>query len=77
MLRVSEPLKNMAKKTLTALLLDREGKGPNPLLLSVIQEQLSGRSRPVVHFIPSDKSGDKRVSDNYVYVGHSEIGGIH
>ena len=51
---LSNEMKTMAKKSLSALLLDHKGQGPNPLLLSVIQEQLSGRSRPIVHVYPGE-----------------------
>ena len=50
--KVGADLKVIAKRGLSALLLDQEGKGPNPLLLAVIQEQLSGRARPIVHITP-------------------------
>ena len=45
-------MKNVGKKLFTHLLLDQQGTGPNPLLLAVIQEQLRGESRPVIHVIP-------------------------
>jgi hypothetical protein len=45
---ISKELKLIARKGLRVLILDQEGKGPNPLLLSVIQEQLSGQRDPKV-----------------------------
>ena len=50
--QVSADLKQIAKRGLSALLLDQDGKGPNPLLLAVIQEQLSGQARPIIHIVP-------------------------
>ena len=51
---ISCEMKNIARKSLSALLLDQKGEGPNPLLLSVIQEQLSGHSRAIVHIYPGE-----------------------
>lgn len=45
-------LKLIAQKGMNSILLDEQGQGPNPLLLSVIQEQLSGKKRPIVHVYP-------------------------
>lgn len=47
-IEASGKLKDVAQSALTALLLDPAGSGPNPLLLAVIQEQLSGKHRPIV-----------------------------
>ena len=50
---LSQEMKLLGQQGLTALLLDREGRGPNPLLLSVIQEQLNGDTRPMIHIRPN------------------------
>ena len=50
---LSQEMKRLGQQGLTALLLDREGRGPNPLLLSVIQEQLNGDTRPMIHIRPN------------------------
>jgi hypothetical protein len=64
----AEELKALSKRALTALILDREGKGPNPLLLAVAQEQLGGRARPVVRVAPPPPGVEgKRVSDGYIF----------
>lgn len=61
-------LKELSQRALTALVLDREGEGPNPLLLAVAQEQLSGRARPVVRVTPAPPGAEgARVSDGYVF----------
>jgi hypothetical protein len=65
--QAGERLKQLSKKALTALLLDREGKGPNPLLLAVIQEQLSGQARPIVHVTPAPPE-NPRVSPGYLFM---------
>lgn len=49
---LSGELKQIAQKGLNSILLDEQGQGPNPLLLSVVQEQLSGQKRPIVHVYP-------------------------
>ena len=55
----SEALKTMkgtmiqlVKNGASVLLLDQEGKGPNPLLLQVLQDLLRGKTSPVVQVIP-------------------------
>ena len=54
--QLSGELKTIAQKGLNSILLDDQGQGPNPLLLSVIQEQLSGQKRPIVHVYPGQGS---------------------
>ena len=65
-IQVSEEAKSLGKKALTALVLDREGKGPNPLLLSVLQEQLSGAKRPVIRMVPPPE-GSPLLSEGYIF----------
>ena len=60
----------LASAGFKALVLDREGKGPNPLLLNVIQEQLSGRARPVIHIVPGDA---ERVNPGYVFTSRAQL----
>ena len=65
---VSASLRAVMKKGIRALLLDRRGEGPNPLLLTVIQEQLSGQSRAVVHIRPGEAEA---VKPGYIFT-HKE-----
>ena len=65
---VSASLRAVMKKGIRALLLDRRGEGPNPLLLTVIQEQLSGQSRAVVHIRPGEAEA---VKPGYIFT-HQE-----
>lgn len=64
---LSGEIKQIAQRGLSALLLDQSGKGPNPLLLAVIQEQLSGQMRPKIHITPGD--GDK-LSPGHIFKHH-------
>jgi hypothetical protein len=61
-------LKEIGKESLTALVLDREGTGPNPLLLAVVQERLSGISRPVIRVLPQPESAP--TPEGYLYFDH-------
>lgn len=64
----TKEIKRAGKQSLTALLLDREGKGPNPLLLAVIQEQLSGQVRPIIRVVNGSGSGSgKPTPEGYVF----------
>ena len=49
------------------ILLDRESKGPNPLLLLVIQERIKGQIQPVIHVHFGQGSV---VSDAYAFEYH-------
>jgi len=61
-------VQQLASGGFKALVLDREGKGPNPLLLAVIQEQLSGGTRPVIHVIPGSRG---RVNPGHLFMSTS------
>lgn len=63
-------VQQVARQGFKAILLDREGRGPNPLLLSVIQEQLSGEMRPVVHIIPGEGAS---VKPGYLFTSSEAI----
>ncbi len=53
---LSDLVERAGKKTLGALVLDAEGKGPNPLLITLIKEEISRERRPVVWVTPGESS---------------------
>lgn len=65
-------VESLAQEGFKALVLDREGKGPNPLLLSVIQEQLSGEARPIIHIVPGSA---ERVNPSYLFESRALVEG--
>jgi hypothetical protein len=67
---LSGEIKILGQQGLKVLLLDREGKGPNPLLLAVIQEQLQGSVRPVVHVVFGSK---ELIQPGYQFTHQDEV----
>lgn len=67
---LKDEVRRVAREGFKALVLDREGKGPNPLLLAVIQEQLSGQARPIIHIIPG--TGES-VKPGYLFISRRDL----
>ena len=51
---LSEHVLALSKRAVSALMLDEEGKGPNPILLAMIREQLDGQRRAIVWVTPGE-----------------------
>jgi len=68
--RLQLELTSLGREAFKAIALDREGRGPNPLLLAVIQEQLSGQLRPVVHVVPGSGAA---VKAHYLFPSQAEV----
>ena len=71
---LKDEVQNIARDAFKAIVLDREGKGPNPLLLAVIQEQLSGRARPIIHIIPG---AGENIKSGYLFTSQHMLNGTH
>lgn len=65
-----DEVKELGRESMSAVILDHQGKGPNPLLLSVIQEQLKGQQRPIVHVTPGTGTP---VKSGYLFKGLSTL----